>query len=1042
MNPAVFSIRQPRVVLLATLLCAAYGALSYLDLPRQENPTLVDRFAQITTYLPGADPEKVERLVSKVLEEKIAEVDDLEDIFSSSSEGRSHLIVEVKKGAPLHDRLAQIRDKAAEARASFPPGASEPEVDTETLATYTMILVLTGPDASPVALQRKARELERALEQLPGVRRVDLVGRPREEIEVAVDLRKLSQRGVPLTGVLNALSERNALLPGGELELGGMRSSIQTTGAYTTLDEVGNTYLAAGESGLPVLLSDVSEIRRGVAEPDVRVRHLGAAGVALALEMLPRRNVVAFGERVRAFLAERERGLPEGMAVAIVADEPTYVGERLDLLMRSLLVGLCLVVALTLVGLGWRSGAVVSASIPLSLAFSMGLLHLVGLELHQMSIAALVIAVGLVVDEAIVVTDNVQRHLDRGASPREAAVSGLGEIHLAILAGAATTVAAFIPLMLMEGDIGDFLRSIPIAVSMMLLASVTVAHFVTPLLAALAHGWSRGRGAARASRTRWLELRYRRVLGAAVSRPGAVATLFVLGLSVSLAVLVTQLLPPAFFPSADRHQFLVEVRLPDGASLDETDAVMARVEQRLAQEETVRDWTAFIGSDAPKFFYNEFSSGRGENLGMLIVNTRETLPFHRTSEVVERIDRDLASRIAGARIRARELQQGYGATADVRVYVMGDSLPTLRHLADRVRQIAEQTPGVARVRESFGFDPLTLEVRVDAARANLLGISHRDVAVALRTAIDGVTATRFREEDEEIDVVVRLTEGQRRSVADLRTLAITSERSGHPVPLGQVATLAPGFTTRRVLRYERRREASIDADVEGRPVLSVAADIERAVAAGISLPDGYEISFHGQRKEVSESFLSLARAALVAVFLIWIILVVRFQSFSQPLLIVLAIPMALIGSILGLAATGSPLGVTALLGMISLTGIVVNDSIVLLDYINTLRSRGWELEDAVMTGGTSRLRAVTLTSLTTMGGLLPLSLSGGAFWGPFGYAMIFGLAASTLLTLLVQPTAYLLLERRRRERSERARPSAGTREAGRMAPLGSVQGAG
>lgn len=1026
-NPAEIAVRQPRVVLLATVLCVLYGVLSYLDLPRQENPRLADRFATVTSYLPGAAPEQVERLVSEVLERKISEVDDVRDLFSSSVEGRSHLIVEIEGGAPLAQRLQQVRDKVQEARAELPTGASDPEVDTETLNTYTMVLVLAGAGADPRVLRRESRALERALERLPGVRAVDLVGRPEEEIEVAVDLRELSQRGAPLSRVLEALARRDPALAAGELEVGPLRSSVRAGARFESTGQVAATYLGSAPDGLPIRLSDVSRVRRRLAEPDVLVRFGEDRGVALAVEMLPHRNAIAFGDRVRAFLADWERRLPAGLRVEIAADEPTYVADRLALLTGSLLVGLVIVVCLTLFGMGWRSGAIVSVSIPLSLTVSMGLLGLAGVELHQISIAALVIAIGLVVDEAIVVTDNVQRHLDRGATPRQAAIDGLGEIHLAVLAGAATTVAAFIPLMLMEGDTGDFLRGIPVAVSCMLAASVAVAHFVTPLLAAWAHGWSRSSTPRRAGRVRRAELRYRQLLGFAVARGRLMLALFAVFFAASLALLAVRLWPPVFFPAADRHQFLIEVRLPDGARLEETDAVMRAVGRRLDGEPQVRDWTAFVGADAPKFFYNEFSAGRGESLGMLIVNTDPSLPFHRTGALVKRLEREFAASVPGARVRPRELRQGYQATADVRVYVMGESLPHLRALSRRVREIAEDIPGIARVREGFGYDSLRFEARVRDAMANLLGIERSELAVTLRTALDGVTAATLREDDAEIPIRVRLAPEQRNGVEALRAIGIHSPASGRSVPLAQLASLEADWTTREIMRFNRQREAVIDADVVGRPASAAAADLERAVRAQLAPPDGYELLFRGEREEVNESFLSLAKAALLAVFLIYGILVLRFQSLSQPLLIVLAIPMALIGSIWGLALTGHDLGLTAFLGMIALTGIVVNDSIVLLDYVNTLRRRGYELEDAVMSGATTRLRAVVLTSLTTMGGLLPLALGGGAFWSPFALAMVFGLGASTALTLLLQPAAYLMLERRRRRRSEGSSPRSAAR---------------
>lgn len=1016
-NPARLAVDRPVVIGLAALLLLIHGALSFLGLPRQENPTLRDRFAQVVTYLPGAEPEKVEQLVSEVLEDAIAEVDDVEEIVSRSVTGASWLLVVLAKTAPTEERLQEIRQKVQEARERLPAEASDPSVDTRTTRTNTLVLALVGRDVTPRALREQARQLERQLERLADMRRVERVGLPREEIEVALDLRALSQRGVTLAQVIEALSARNVRLPSGELELGDLRSTIQTSGAFDAVEELPSVYLGSGPDGLPIRLGDVARVNRQPAEPEAIVRTDGHRAVAFGLEMMPGRNAVSFGERVRAFLARYEGSLPSGMSVVVVADEPAYVRARLSLLFGSLLVGLAIVVSLSLLGLGWRSGAVVSLTIPLAMTVAMAFQGLAGIPLHQISIAALVIAIGIVVDESIVVTDNIQRHLDRGRAPRDAAIDGLGEIHLAVLAGAATTVAAFIPLMVMRGDIGDFIRTIPLVVSAMLLGSILVSHFVTPLLALAAHRIAPGRGA----RSLWerlpLERAYRRVLATALRRPRAVLGGFVAAFAGAVVLFGAVLWPPAFFPDADRHQFIIRANLPPGAPLAETDAVTRAIEARLRGDPELESVTVFVGEDAPKFYYNEFKGERSESSAQAIVNTREHVPFDETRHVVERIDRDLKAHIPGAFLRVSPLKQGYAGGDDIVIYVMGDDLQVLRTLAGRIRQIVEEISGVRDVWDSFGYDPITVHAVVDDARANLLGIHHRQIATTLRSAVDGAVATTFRETDEEIAVRVRLEAGQRGDTTDLASLPLYSPSHGRTVPLSQVASLEPGFTTGAILRFQRQRESVVRARIEpDASLLAVAAEVEDAVRSRIDFPPGYHASFHGQRKDVTESFLSLLQAAVVAVLLIYIILVVRFQSIVQPCLIVLAIPMALMGASVGLALTGNPFSFMAFLGMISLTGIAVNDSIVLVDTVNRLRARGRPLEEAVSEGGRLRLRAVIMTSVTTIGGLLPLAVGGGAFWSPFGFSMIFGMAASTLLTLLVLPAAYLSIERVRLRR--------------------------
>ena len=407
---------------------------------------------------------------------------------------------------------------------------------------------------------------------------------------------------------------------------------------------------------------------------------------------------------------------------------------------------------------------------------------------------------------------------------------------------------------------------------------------------------------------------------------------------------------------------------------------------------------------------------------MMIVNTARSLPIPETARIVESFNRSFERAVPGAWIRARQLEQGYGAGPDIRIFVQGDDLETLRTITAEIAEIARAEPGVIDVNDSFGYESLTLAARVDDHRADELGIGHRDIAESLRTALDGVRVTSYPEGDEEIPIVVRLRSDQRRDASDLAALPIFSPRAGRSVPLAQDARIAPGFAPGTILRFNRQREGSISIETARLPIRTITDSLEARVAHEVDLPAGYRLFYYGERKEATDSFLSLARAAVLAVSLIYTILVIRFRSLAQPLLVVLAIPMALIGSIWGLVVTGMPISFTAFLGMIALTGIVVNDSIVLLDYIGTLRARGMSIDDAIREGARTRLRPVLMTSITTIAGLIPLSVTGGTFWGPFGYAMIFGLAASTVLTLLILPATYGLLEHRIEQRSGHLRP--------------------
>jgi multidrug efflux pump subunit AcrB len=1016
-STAAWALEHPHVVWLTTLLALSYGALTYLDLPRQENPTLADRRALVTTYVPGADPSQIELLVTKVIEDKVSEVDDVDTIFSQSLHGVSLVQVELDKGAPYTERLEEIRSKVQEAPALLPESAGAPTVDSRLLRTNTMILAVVGEDVPPIALREQAKFIKRQLEFISSIGRVSILGEANEEIEVAVDARALAERQLPVSSVIDALEARNALLPSGLLELGNISTAIQTSGAFDRVDEIENTFLGAADSGLPMVLRDVASVTRRLADQKVLVRRNGIPAASIALEMLPERNAIRVGERVRALLAELEPEQVAGVSIEILADEPKYVGDRLSRLTDNLTLGLCLVMALTLLGLGWRSGLIISISIPLSITVALGLIGAFGVSLHQISIAAFVIAIGLVVDEDIIIVDNIQRHIDLGKSPAEASIAGLGEIHMAVISGAGTTIAAFIPLALMSGEIGEFVRSIPIAVCLMLITSVIVAHFFTPLFAATLNGWRR-KGAVRRELHRF-EVPYRRMLKTLLRHRLAVIVAFVAIFFGSTLGIGSALWPPEFFNDADRHQFLIEIIRAPGTPVARTDETARQVEDALGREERVESWGAYVGSGVPKFYYNQFTEAKTENLAMFVVNTVENIPFDEVRDVAESLDRVFESTIPGAMVRTTILKQGYGGGDAVRIFIQGESMVVLRELGRRVREVVERVDGTRDVRDSAGYDPLTLEANIDHAKANLLGISNRDVATNLRIAIDGVTATTFREDDEEIAIRVRLDRSQRRNAANLEDLLVFSPSTGTHIPLAQVASLVPSFTTRQIMRFKRKREVAVFSDVSaGRTLMAITNDVKKAVLEQVTVPPNYEISFHGQNKEATESFLSLARAAIAAILLIYILLVIQFKTLSQPLLIILAIPMALIGAIWGLVITGNEAGFMAFLGMISLIGIVVNDSIVLLDFINTLRRRGVALPEAIVRGASTRLRAISLTSLTTIGGLLPLSLAGGTLFAPFGFAMIFGLIGSTVLTLLVQPVAYFALEGRKLRRAK------------------------
>ena len=1015
-NPAEFAVRQPQLVVLAVIFALGFGMLSYAQLPRQENPTLERRRASIRVYVPGADPETMERLVAKNLEAKLSELDDIDEIYTESTLGVTWATVDLRGDAHLHNRLEEVKDKVEDARVFFPVGARPPVVTTR-LDTNAVIVTLESETSPLITIREHAEELERRLENLPGVSRVSISGAPKEKIVLEIDARALGQRGMSIPQIVEAIGSQNAELPGGELESGALRASIAVGGAFETIGGIAATYVRVlGRE--PIRLGEIAEITRHIADPEVIVRTNGQRAVALSVEMLSGWDTVALGQSIRAVINEYTELLPYDSVVNIVVDEPTYVRDRILLLIRNLLLGLALVVVLAILFLGWRMGLVVALPIPISVVAGLGLLNLSGQSLHQISLAALIIAVGLMIDESIIIADNTERHLDRGESAETAAISGLREVHLPVLGGAATTVAAFVPLMVLDGRIGDFVRSIPLTVSSMIIASVVVAHYVIPLLVVALYRNKPRRSAPSTTRDPFSPP-YAELLRRFLLAPKLAFASFALVI-IAIAVSLPLVLKPAdFFHTADRHQFVIELRTPAGSRLEQTDAAVAQLEKILSDLPGVSNWTTWIGSGAPRFYYNESTLGQHENIAKLVVNVGPDVPFRRNAEIVRQVGARAAS-IVGADVRARELKQGFGVRPDLEILVEGDDLDQLRRLTFEVREAVSTVEGAIHVRDSFGVDPLVVTADINEAKANKLGIARSDVSTTLRALIDGVTATTVEEEDDEIDVVVRVQEKQRIGFQALGELRVPSRVTDELLPLSHVAELRPDWAVKRITRQNRKRHAAVEADVAERSVLAVTRDAEAIISRTVKVPPGYSIVFRGQRAEMTRSYLALANAGWVSVCVIYLILVLSLRSLLHPFLVVSILPLAAVGCVLGVAASGNALGFMALLGIISLIGIAVNDSILLISTIRRFRQEGLPLIDAVVRGSVQRIRPVLLTSATTIGGLLPLSLTGGSMWAPFGFAVIGGLVASTVITLGVQPTAYFALERWRSRKTAAA----------------------
>jgi multidrug efflux pump subunit AcrB len=780
---------------------------------------------------------------------------------------------------------------------------------------------------------------------------------------------------------------------------------VRVSGQFERIEDIRET-IVGSKNAKPIYLKNVAEVRRALKEPAYIARFKGTCSIFLTVTQKEGTNVLRLGEQANAVLARMREALPKDLSAEVVFHQPDQVAERLSTFQSNLLIGMLLVGFLVFLFMGLRMSLIVMTAIPLSMLIAFGCMHSAGVALEQISIAALIIALGMLVDNAIVVTENIHRLIEAGKSRREATSEGATEVGWAVTAATATTIAAFIPLMLMTGDTGAFIRSIPYTVSFALLASLLVAMTVTPLLCYRLLKPTDKEGRLVAAIRMFIDRFYSRFLGTVLRRRGmvlcAVFVAFVGTMSLASHIGVE------FFPKAERPQFLIDVVMPEGTSFDATDGMTRSIEDVLIREPSVLNFAANVGKGNPRIYYNVFRRSEATNYAQILVNLKTGASSLSAAEMIGKLRREFRD-VTDGRIEMREFEQGPPIGAPVAIRISGDEVGVLRGLAGEVADRLSGIEGAVNVDNNLKTAGMDVEVHINRDKARILGLPNHTIARTVRAAISGETATTFREKGQELDVVVRFPKRGGKGYADLDRIYLPS-LSGAQIPLSQVAQVRFMEGTSRILHRDRTRTATVRADLEGRLADEVVSDLKKALG-DLPLPEGYAIEFGGETEERDKPFRSLLRAMLIAIIAIYGILVLQFNSFSQPLVILVAVPLAFIGAIGALFITGNPFGFMAFVGAVSLSGVVVNDAIVLIDFTNHLRKRGASIREAVIQAGRTRFVPVILTTVTTIGGLLPLTLRGGTLWAPMGWTIIGGLAFATVLTLLIVPVLYSLIAR-------------------------------
>ena len=1016
-----WSLRHPTVVLLATVLFVVWGLYDYSTMSRREDPEIQIATALVVSVYPGAGAAKVEKQVTTKLEDAIESLDGLEEVESTSRENLSVIHVTVRYDVDTDIAWQNLRSEVESVKSDLPASVIGPDVWDDFGDTTSLIVAIQG--ASPEKLTDVAEDLKDEIRRVPSVGDIEVIGKIPEVVYVEGHRAQLARYGITPYELGQVLELQNLQVPGGAIRTEDHSYRVEPSGAFGSAEPIANAIVDVSRTtGRPVHVRDLFEVRRTIQDPPTtKLLSRGESVVALGLVMKRGYNIVTMGEEVRQVLAAFEPRLPHGVKMRVVHDSPRHVDELVGDFMTNLVEGVLIVIVVMALFMGLRPATVAAAAIPLSVLVAMSFMPGLQVDLEMVSISAFIVALGMLVDNSIIVADNVDIKLREGLPADEAAWRGTQELIAPIISGTLATAVAFLPMLLLSAETGAYVRSLPLVVTVALLGSLLISLTLTPWMCMVLLRRRKASPAPKDEPSRMAGA-YRRMMEAVLRHRGLVVAASVLTLVASAGLF--RAAGMSFFPDAHRDQFTIDVWLQEGASLDATEQVARQVEQQIRSDPDVGDTLVHVGKGAPRFYITVKPELQKTNFAQILVNTTSADVTH---AVIDRFNREAATRYPGARVFARKLIMGIPVDAPVEIRVVGDDLATLRRIGKDVRGILRGIPGTDHIHDDIGPDVPALGVQVDEERATRVGVSNTDVALAFLSAYEGHELTRFHDGEDEIPVVLRLPGDEREIDEDLASLPVASSITGNKVPLGSIASVEPKWGPGVIKRRNNQRVLTVRAFTRGR----LADEIVREAApeiASLRVPSGYRIEVAGEKEEMDKAFGELLEVFGLIVAGLVAILVIQLGTLRKTAVVLSAIPLSLFGVGIALVTGGFSFSFMAFLGVVSLAGMVIKNAVVWVEFAEQARHRGTPMREAVIESGIRRLRPILLTTVTTVGGLVPLALFGGVLFEPMAWSMIAGLSWATVLTLVAVPVLYSLLvpERASTSLTQPGKPIRGT----------------
>ena len=1007
MKISEFAVKNYQFTLVIFLMTVVLGLTTFLNMPRSEDPVIdAPQFPIIVIY-PGASPEDLEELVVDPLEKTIYALENIKRIETEIKDGAAILKVEYQYNEDVDEKYQELVREVNTLRPQLPEEIFSIEVKKVRPSDVNILqIALVSENASRETLKTEADRLQKDLESIPELKNVRIHGLPAQVVKIELQLDKIASLNIPLVALIGSIKSELSNVPGGQVDAGNKTFNVKTSGNYDSAEEIAETVVYSLQ-GKNIHLKDVAMIRDDFEASKYITRLNGYRAIFVTAALKEGTNISKVQEKYSPLLAASTEKMPENIDLIVAFDQADYVNRRLGGLGMDFLIAIALVFV-TLLPLGNRAAIIVMISIPLSLAIGLILMNALGYGLNQLSIVGLVVALGLLVDDSIVVVENIERWIRDGYSKKEAALKATQQISISVVGCTVTLIIAFLPLVFLPESSGDFVRSLPMSVITSVLASLVVSLTIIPFLST----WLLKNKAEGHSNKiydlfqRGIHASYAPLLEKALKKP--VATLVLAGTIFFISLGLFPIIGFSLFPSSEKPQFLVNITTPLQSNLPNTDTMVKQVEQEVAKIPELQNFATNVGKGNPRIYYNEIPENERSDYGQLFVQLEPETSAPRKLEIIQSLKTNFAN-IIGAKVEVKNFEQGPPVTAPIEIRLAGENLDTLRNLAKKVEDLLNQTKGTIYVNNPVANLKTDIRVSIQKEKARQLGIATSEIDQTVRLALAGLNLGSFTDpKGNERSILLTTPKEDRATLETFEPIYIYNNQ-GKGIPLSQIADLTFESSTLTIDHYNKNRSVSVSSFVDANYLTDRVLSEVIAKLDQIALPEGYRLSLGGEYETKQESFAGFNTIIIITVFLFIAVLILLFRTFKSTIIVLSVIPLGMVGALIALWITGNSLSFVAIVGLIALAGIEVKTSILLVDFTNQLRKEGVDLDTAIQQSGEIRFLPIVLTTITAIGGLIPIALSTNPLISPLAIVLIGGLISSTLLSRIVTPVLYKLL---------------------------------